>query len=425
MKVLVVGGGGREHALAWKIKRSPLVEKVYAAPGNAGIAQDATCVSISPDDFKALAEFAKKEGIDLTVVGPEDPLCKGIVDYFEGEGLRIFGPSQKAAQLEGSKAFSKDFMKRYNIPTAFYKVFSDPNEAKEYIKAQGAPIVVKADGLAAGKGALVCETLDDALAAVDKIMVERAFGDAGNRVVVEEFLTGEEASFIAITDGEHIYPLAGSQDHKPIYDGDKGPNTGGMGAYSPAPVITPAVHEKVMERVMKPVVEGMKEMGHPFKGVIYAGLMIKDEEPKVLEYNVRFGDPEAQPILLRMKSDLVPALIASIEGNLQDVELDYLSQAAVCVVMASGGYPGSYKKGYPISGLDEAAKMKDVVVFHAGTAEKEGKIVTNGGRVLGVTALGDTIKDAIDRAYQAVSLISWEGVQYRKDIGAKALRRLG
>ncbi len=425
MKVLVVGGGGREHALAWKIKRSPLVEKVYAAPGNAGIAQEATCVPIAPDDFDALAQFAKKEGIDLTVVGPEDPLCKGIVDRFESEGLRIFGPSEKAAQLEGSKAFSKDFMKRYGIPTAEYEIFDDPEKAKDYIKAQGAPIVVKADGLAAGKGALVCSTLEEALAAVDKIMVERAFGDAGNRVVVEEFLTGEEASFIAITDGEHIYPLAGSQDHKPIFDGDKGPNTGGMGAYSPAPVITPEVHNKVMERVMKPVVEGMKEMGHPFKGVIYAGLMITDGEPKVLEYNVRFGDPEAQPILFRMKSDLVPALLASIDGTLDQVELEYLPQASVCVVMASGGYPGSYKKGYPISGLEEVSKLENVVVFHAGTTLKDGKIVTNGGRVLGVTALGDGIKEAIDRAYEAVSLISWEGVQYRKDIGAKALRRLG
>ncbi len=424
MKVLVVGGGGREHALAWKIGRSPLVDKVYAAPGNAGIAQDATCVPIAPDDFASLADFAKKEGIDLTVVGPEDPLCKGIVDYFESEGLTIFGPSQKAAQLEGSKAFSKIFMKRYGIPTAEYEIFEDADKAKDYIKAKGAPIVVKADGLAAGKGALVCATLEEALAAVDRIMVERAFGDAGNSVVVEEFLTGEEASFIAITDGEHIYPLAGSQDHKPIFDGDKGPNTGGMGAYSPAPVITPGIHEKVMERVMKPVVEGMKDMGHPFKGVIYAGLMIKNDEPKVLEYNVRFGDPEAQPILLRMKSDLVPALLGSIDGSLKEVELEYLPQASVCVVMASGGYPGSYQKGYPISGLEEVGKMEKVVVFHAGTALKDGSIVTNGGRVLGVTALGYTIKDAIDRAYQAAGLISWNGVQYRRDIGAKALKRL-
>ncbi len=425
MKVLVVGGGGREHALVWKIAQSPLVKEIYATPGNGGICREAKTQCIPwPGSLEALADFASEKGVDLTVVGPEDPLAQGIVDVFQAKGLKAFGPCKEAAQLEGSKAFSKDFMKRYGIPTAEYKVFSDPHAAKEYIKAQGAPIVVKADGLAAGKGALVCRTLEEALAAVDRIMVERAFGDAGDRVVVEEFLTGEEASFLAITDGEHLYPLAGSQDHKPVYDNDEGPNTGGMGAYSPAPVITPAVHQKVMERIMRPVVEGMKDMGHPFKGVIYAGLMIKEEEPKVLEFNVRFGDPEAQPILMRMESDLVPALVASIEGGLDQVEITYKRQAAVCVVMASGGYPGKYEKGFVIEGLDQVENMECVKVFHAGTAEKDGKIVTNGGRVLGVTALGGTIKEAINQAYEAVERIYWPGVHYRKDIGAKALKRL-
>ena len=425
MKVLVVGGGGREHALVWKIAQSPLVEEIYATPGNGGICREAKTQCIPwPGSLEALADFAYERGIDLTVVGPEDPLVQGIVDIFQASGLRVFGPCREAAQLEGSKAFSKDFMKRFGIPTAEYKVFSDPQEAKDYVKAQGAPIVVKADGLAAGKGALVCKTLEEALAAVDRIMVEKAFGDAGNRVVVEEFLTGEEASFLAITDGEHIYPLAGSQDHKPVYDNDEGPNTGGMGAYSPAPVITSVVHQRVMDKVMRPVVEGMKEMGHPFKGVIYAGLMIKEEEPRVLEFNVRFGDPEAQPILMRMESDLVPALMASIEGGLDQVEIAYKPQAAVCVVMASGGYPGKYEKGFVIEGLDQVEQINDVKVFHAGTAERDGSIVTNGGRVLGVTALGKTVKDAIDRAYEAVGGIHWPGVHYRRDIGAKALKRL-
>ncbi len=425
MKVLVVGGGGREHALVWKIAQSPLVEEIYATPGNGGICREAKTQCIPwPGSLEALADFAYEKGIDLTVVGPEDPLVQGIVDIFQAKGLRVFGPCREAAQLEGSKAFSKDFMKRFGIPTAEFKVFSDPQEAKDYVKAQGAPIVVKADGLAAGKGALVCRTLEEALAAVDRIMVEKAFGDAGNRVVVEEFLTGEEASFLAITDGEHIYPLAGSQDHKPVYDNDEGPNTGGMGAYSPAPVITSVVHQRVMDKVMRPVVEGMKEMGHPFKGVIYAGLMIKEEEPRVLEFNVRFGDPEAQPILMRMESDLVPALMASIEGSLDQVEIAYKPQAAVCVVMASGGYPGKYEKGFVIEGLDQVEQINDVKVFHAGTAERDGSIVTNGGRVLGVTALGKTVKDAIDRAYEAVGGIHWPGVHYRRDIGAKALKRL-
>lgn len=428
MKVLVVGQGGREHALVWKIAQSPKVDKIYAAPGNGGICEEekTVCVDISSGDLEALKNFALKEGIDLTVVGPEDPLVAGIVDIFEGAGLRIFGPSKAAAQLEGSKAFAKKFMKEMGIPTAEFEVFDNPDEAKKYIEKKGAPIVVKADGLCAGKGSIVCKTLDEALNAVDRIMVEKVFGAAGDKVVVEECLVGEEASFIVITDGEHIVPLASSQDHKPVFDNDEGPNTGGMGAYSPAPVVTDYIHQRTMEEIVIPTIQGMKEKGVLFKGVLYVGLMIIDDKyPKVLEYNVRFGDPEAQPILMRMKSDLVDALIASIEGNLDSCEIEYLPDAAVCVVMASGGYPGKYEKGKEISGLDEVAKMDRVKVFHAGTKKVNGKFVTNGGRVLGVTALGKDIKEAIDRAYQAVSKIHWEKVHYRRDIGRKALRRLG
>ncbi len=426
MKVLVVGSGGREHTLVWKIAQSPLVESVYATPGNGGICREPKTQCLPwPGSLEALADMALEMGIDLTVVGPEDPLAEGIVDVFQSKGLLIFGPCKAAARLEGSKAFAKEFMSRFGIPTAEYSIFSDPKEAKSFIRGVGAPIVVKADGLAAGKGSIVCRTIEDALSAVDRIMIEKVFGDAGNRVVVEELLVGEEASFLAITDGEHVYPLAGSQDHKPVFDNDEGPNTGGMGAYSPAPVITPLVYERVMERVMRPVVEGMREMGHPFKGVIYAGLMIRDEDPKVLEFNVRFGDPEAQPILMRMESDIVPALMASIEGGIDHVEITYKSQAAVCVVMASGGYPGRYEKGFEIEGLEDVEGMEGVKVFHAGTIERDGRIVTNGGRVLGVTALGGDIREAIARAYSAVEKIHWPGVHYRRDIGAKALRRMG
>ncbi len=428
MKVLVVGGGGREHALVWKIAQSPKVTKVLAAPGNAGIAEEpkAQCVDISATDIEALRDFALQEKIDLTVVGPEEPLVKGIVDVFQDAGLTIFGPTKAAALLEGSKAFAKQFMKEMGIPTAEFEVFDDPEKAKDYIRSKGAPIVVKADGLAAGKGSIVCKTLDEALTAVDRIMVEKAFGDAGNKVVVEEFLKGEEASFIVITDGENIVPLASSQDHKPVFDNDEGPNTGGMGAYSPAPVVTEEVFNRAMNEIVIPTIKGMKEKGIPFKGVLYVGLMIiEDKYPKVLEFNVRFGDPEAQPILMRMKTDLVDALMASIEGGLDKCNIEYSDEAAVCVVMASGGYPGKYEKGKVIYGLEEVAKMEKVKVFHAGTKKVNGNFVTNGGRVLGVTALGENIKKAIDRAYEAVSKIHWDKVHYRKDIGAKALRRLG
>ena len=425
MKVLVVGSGGREHALVWKIAQSPRVTRVYAAPGNAGTAELAENVSIGAEDVDALAAFAEREGVDLTVVGPEAPLVLGIVDRFRERGLRIFGPTAEAARLEGSKAFAKAIMERCGVPTAEYREFSDPAEARAYVRGRGAPIVIKADGLAAGKGVTVARTLDEALAAVDAVMVERRFGDAGARIVVEECLVGEEASFLAFCDGKNVLPMASSQDHKPVFDNDEGPNTGGMGAYSPAPVVTPELFDEIVETVIRPTVEGLAREGTPYVGVLYAGLMIQDGRPKVLEFNCRFGDPECQPIVMRMKGDLVPVLEACIDGTLDRVSLEWDPRPAVCVVMASGGYPGSYTKGHAIRGLDEAARLDDVVVFHAGTRREGDRVVTAGGRVLGVTALGEDIPGAIRRAYEAVERISWEGVHYRRDIGRKALRRLG
>ena len=425
MKVLVVGGGGREHALAWKIARSPRVDRVYVAPGNAGTALVAENVPIGAEDVEALAGFAEGEGIDLTVVGPEAPLVQGIVDRFRERGLRVFGPSASAARLEGSKAFAKAVMERYGVPTAGYREFTDPEAARAHVREHGAPLVVKADGLAAGKGVTVARTVEEALAAVDAIMVDRAFGEAGARIIVEECLEGEEASFLAFCDGRRVLPMASSQDHKPVFDDDQGPNTGGMGAYSPAPVVTPELFDEIMETVMRPVVEGLARDGIPYVGVLYAGLMIRDGRPKVLEFNCRFGDPECQPIVMRMKGDLVPVLEACIDGDLDRVSLEWDPRAAVCVVMASGGYPGSYRKGIEIRGLDEAAALEDVVVFHAGTRREGDRVVTAGGRVLGVTALGDDIPAAIRRAYEAVERISWEGAHYRRDIGRKALRHLG
>ncbi len=424
MKILVVGGGGREHALCWKFAQSPLVEKVYCAPGNAGIAEDAECVPISVDDFKGLADFVQKEGITFTIVGPEDPLAKGIVDFFAERGLKIFGPTAKAAQIEGSKVFAKRLMAKYGIPTAAFEVFDDPKEALAYVEKKGAPIVVKADGLAAGKGVIVCRTVDQAKEAIEKIMVEKVFGEAGNRVVIEECLRGEEASFMILTDGQTILPLPTSQDHKPLLDNDEGPNTGGMGAYSPAPVVTEELSQKIMETIMRPVIEGLAKEGIPYQGVLYAGLMIVEDQPYVLEFNCRFGDPECQPLMMRIKSDLAALINDALEGNLAGKKLEIDERAAVCVVMASGGYPGKYEKGKVIRGLEEAAKLPDVKIFHAGTAKKDGAYVTNGGRVLGVTALGRDIPEAIDRAYEAVEKISWEGVHFRRDIGAKALKRL-
>jgi phosphoribosylamine---glycine ligase len=421
MKILVVGGGGREHALVWKIAQSPKVSKVYCAPGNAGISGQATVVPIQANDLNRLIEFALKEKIDLTVVGPEDPLTRGIVDLFESKGLLIFGATKKAAEIEGSKAFAKEMMKKYHIPTASYEIFDSRDEAVNYIRTQGAPMVVKADGLAAGKGVVVCKTVEEAIHSVDQIMVEKIFGNAGNRVVVEEYLVGEEASYIAFTDGKTILPMASSQDHKPVLDGDQGPNTGGMGAYSPAPVVTDEVHEKIIEKILRPVIYGMGEEGRPYKGVLYAGLMIHKGHPKVLEFNARFGDPETQPVLMRMKGDIVPILEACMKENLSQHKIEWDNRASVCVVMTSKGYPGDYEKGKFIQGLNEVSRMERVFVFHAGTTFRDGEIMTNGGRVLGVTGLGEDIPRAIERAYQAVKKISWDGVHYRTDIGQKAL----
>ncbi len=421
MKVLVVGGGGREHALVWKIGQSPKVSKVFCAPGNAGISEQATLVPIVANDLNHLLEFALKERIDLTVVGPEDPLTRGIVDLFESKGLLIFGANKKAAEIEGSKAFAKEMMKKYLIPTASYEIFDNRNEAVNYIRSQGAPLVVKADGLAAGKGVIVCKTVEEAIRSLDQIMVEKIFGNAGDRVVVEEYLVGEETSYIAFTDGKTILPMASSQDHKAIFDGDQGPNTGGMGAYSPAPVVTGAVHEKIIEKILRPAIYGMGEEGRPYKGVLYAGLMVHKGHPKVLEFNARFGDPETQPVLMRMKGDIVPILEACMKGTLSHHKIEWDNGASVCVVMASKGYPGDYEKGKIIEGLKEVSRMERVFVFHAGTALKDGQVTTNGGRVLGVTGLGEDIPRAIERTYQAVKKISWDGVHYRTDIGQKAL----
>ncbi|WP_457570370.1 phosphoribosylamine--glycine ligase [Desulfurobacterium sp.] len=422
MKVLVIGSGGREHALTWKISKSDRVKEIFAIPGNPGIAQLAKCITIDPTDIKAVADFAEREKIDITVVGPEAPLVAGIVDEFESRGLKIFGPSKEAARLEGSKAFSKEMMKAFGVPTAEFQIFDNPEDAKAYIKEKGAPIVVKADGLAAGKGVVVAQTVEEALEAIDKIMVDRVFGDAGSKVVVEECLKGEEASYLVISDGERYIPLAPAQDHKAVFDGDKGPNTGGMGAYSPAPVLSPELEEEVKKRVIEPMLKGMAERGTPFKGILYAGIMVtEDKGIQVLEFNVRFGDPEAQVILRRMQTDLVELCEKTIEGNLPE-KIDWDERTAICVVLASKGYPGKYEKGKVITGIEEAEKIDDVVVFHAGTAIKDGKLVTNGGRVLNVTAMGKDIREAIDNVYRAVSKIHFDGMHYRKDIGAKALK---
>ncbi|HEY4744429.1 MAG TPA: phosphoribosylamine--glycine ligase, partial [Desulfuromonadaceae bacterium] len=396
---------------------------IYCAPGNPGTATLAENVAINVDELDVLLEFALAERIDLTVVGPEQPLSLGIVDLFEKHGLKVFGPAKNAAIIEASKAFSKDLMHKYNVPTAAYGVFTEIAPAVAFIEQTGAPIVVKADGLAAGKGVIIAQTRDEAVAAVTDMLSGNAFGAAGSRVVIEEFLTGEEASFLAITDGRHIIPLASAQDHKAIFDGDQGPNTGGMGAYSPAPVVTPAVHANAMEQVLRRAVDGMAAEGRPYRGVLYAGLMVTGDQVKTLEFNARFGDPECQPLLMRMKSDIVPVLLAVANGDLSGVEIEWHDKAAVCVVMAAEGYPGDYRKGDVISGLDEAAQLDDVYVFHAGTALKDERCVTSGGRVLGVTALGATVQEAIEQAYQGVERITWPGVQFRRDIGQKALGR--
>ncbi len=424
MKVLVVGGGGREHALVWKLSRSSRVDKIFCAPGNAGITELARCIDIRVDDIDALLNFVKYEGIDLTVVGPEVPLTKGIVDLFVKEERRIFGTNALASQLEGSKVFAKDFMRKYGIPSAEYKTFSSYLHAEDYIRLKGVPVVIKADGLAAGKGVFIAKTINEAIEALKVIMKDRAFGDAGARVVIEQCLVGEEASFMALIDGKTILPLASSQDHKRIFDNDEGPNTGGMGAYSPAPVITKALEEITMEKIMHPLMRGLKKERITYKGVLYAGLMICDGMPYVLEFNCRFGDPETQPLLMRLENDLFDIMKATIDGTLSEVNISWKDETSLCVVISAKGYPGSYEKGKIISGLDSFKGLEDTVVFHSGTAtNNKGELITSGGRVLGVTALGSDIRSAKDNAYRAVEKIHFDGMHVRKDIGDKAIDR--
>ena len=424
MKVLVIGGGGREHALAWKAAQSANVSKVFVAPGNAGTALEDKLenVAIGAEDIDGLKAFAAENKIDLTIVGPEAPLVEGVVNQFEEAGLRCFGPSAGAAQLEGSKAFTKDFLARHNIPTGAYANFTEIDPAVAYIKAQGAPIVIKADGLAAGKGVIVAMTEDEAITAVKDMLAGNAFGDAGHRVVIEEFLTGEEASYIVMVDGQHILPMATSQDHKAALEGDKGPNTGGMGAYSPAPVVTPEIDARIMAEVIEPTVKGMAAEGNPYTGFLYAGLMIAaDGTPKVIEYNCRFGDPETQPIMMRLKSDLVALCNAALDKKLDQTSIDWDSQAALGVVLAAGGYPADYAKGDIIS--DIPAATADSKVFHAGTTEKDGQTATSGGRVLCAVGLGKTVSEAQEKAYKLVDKISWNGMSFRRDIGHRAISR--
>ncbi len=425
MKILVVGSGGREHALAWKAAQSPLVNQVFVAPGNAGTALEDHIenVAIGAEDIPALLDYAKNNQIDLTIVGPEAALVEGIVDVFTENGLKIFGPTKAAAQLEGSKAFTKDFLERHNIPTAFYGNFTEIEPAIAYIEEKGAPIVIKADGLAAGKGVILAQTNDEAIAAVKDMLAGNKFGDAGARVVIEEFLYGEEASFICMVDGKNILPMASSQDHKARDNGDKGPNTGGMGAYSPAPVVTPEMHDRIMQLVIEPTVKGMADEGNAFSGFLYAGVMINAEGiPKVLEYNVRFGDPETQPIMMRLKSDLVQHCLDAIDGKLNEAETQWDERTSLGVVLAAGGYPDSYEKGDVISGL-ENTETESTKVFHAGTENKNGDVVTNGGRVLCVVGLGNSVTEAQHVAYQVVNKISWKNVYYRTDIGHRAIAR--
>jgi len=424
-KVLIIGSGGREHALAWKVAQSNQVEKVYVAPGNAGTAIESKMenVAINVEDIQALTDFAKTNHIDLTIVGPEVPLVMGIVDAFQVEDLRCFGPTKGAAQLEGSKAFTKDFLHRHHIPTAAYQTFTDVDAAINYVQQQGTPIVIKADGLAAGKGVIIATDEAHAIATIKDMLAGNVFGEAGNRVVIEEFLQGEEASFICMVDGEHILPLATSQDHKARDDGDKGPNTGGMGAYSPAPVVTPDIHQRIVQEVIEPTVKGMAQEGHVYTGFLYAGVMIQaDGTPKVLEYNCRFGDPETQPIMMRLQSDLVTLCEAALDGKLNTIDAQWDKRAALGVVLAAGGYPESYEKGLIITGLEQAAHLEGKV-FYAGVDEKAGHMVTAGGRVLCATALGDTVKQAQEKAYELVKKIHWDKVYYRHDIGYRAVAR--
>lgn len=422
MNILLLGSGGREHALAWKMAASPLTDRLVCAPGNAGIAREAECVALDLADHAAVIGFCRANAIDFVVVGPEGPLCAGIVDDLEAAGIKAFGPSRAAAQLEGSKGFTKDLCRSNGIPTAAYERFRAAEPAKAYIRARGAPIVIKADGLAAGKGVIVAQNHDEAAAAID-MMLGGGLGDAGAKLVIEEFLDGEEASFFALCDGDTAIPLASAQDHKRAFDGDTGPNTGGMGAYSPAPIVDAAMSARVMGEIVLPTLAAMKARGTPFKGVLYAGLMITAEGPKLIEYNVRFGDPECQVLMLRLMSDLVPALLASRDGVLRSLDLRWYREAALTVVMAARGYPGSYAKGSVIDGLDDAAAVAGVEIFHAGTKTEGGRILANGGRVLNVSALGGTVREARARAYEAISRIRWPEGFYRQDIGWRAVER--
>ncbi|MFN3976276.1 MAG: phosphoribosylamine--glycine ligase [Aquificaceae bacterium] len=419
MKVLVVGSGGREHAIAWKLSQSPLVKEIYCAKGNGGTAKIAKNVPIEPTDTKALADFAQKEGIDFTVVGPEAPLVAGIVDEFEGRGLKVFGPNKRASLLEGSKAFAKDFMQRYQIPTAEFHTFEDPQKAKNFVKDFGLPLVIKADGLASGKGVFICRSYEEAFQTIDKLMVKKVLGEAGSRLVIEEFLEGEEASYIVMVNGDRYVPLPTSQDHKRLLDGDRGPNTGGMGAYSPNPFVDEKTEKAIKELIIERVIRGLKAEGIHYRGFLYAGLMLTQKGPKVLEFNVRLGDPEAQPLLMRIKGDFFEALLNFYEGR--DIKLDIDQSHTLCVVLASKGYPEKPEDGKEIRGLEEVEGLQDVVVFHAGTQIVEGKVFTKGGRVLNVCAWGKDLREAQERAYKAIERIHFEGMHYRKDIGYRAL----
>jgi len=422
MKVLVIGSGGREHSLVWKIKQSPKVKKIYASPGNAGIEELAEIVEIKPDDIKGLIRLAEGKNIDLTVVGPESPLVNGIVDEFEKEGLKIFGPNKFASQLEGSKVLAKQMMVKFGVPTANFKVFNEYQKAKDYVGSLKPPIVLKADGLAQGKGVIIASSTREACGAIDLMMVDKIFGPAGARIVVEDCLVGEEASILVLSDGKNVVPLASSQDHKRVFDNDQGPNTGGMGAYSPAPVVTEEMFKRIMDEIINPTIKGMFQEGCAYKGILYAGIMITDDGPKVLEFNVRFGDPETQVILPRLKTDLVDLMEASIDGTLAKAKLEWDEKYCLSVVLASGGYPAEYQKEKKIFGLSELKSWPDIFVFHAGTKKFGKDIVTAGGRVLNVVGLGHSIEEAIERTYKAVEQISFEGVHYRKDIGKKALK---
>jgi len=424
MKILVIGGGGREHALIWRLRQSPRVKKIFCAPGNAGIDEVAECVALRVDDLQGLLSFAKREAIDLTVVGPELPLTLGIADLFQAEGLNVFGPRQQAAVMEGSKAWTKRFLRDFAIPTAQFEVFDDFDRAVDFLNTQSYPVVIKADGLAAGKGVVIATDRAEAVSALEASLKNAVFGEAGRTVVIEEFLVGEEASFLAFVDGMTLLPLDSSQDHKRVFDGDHGPNTGGMGAYSPAPVVTAEVRQRVMDEILGPTLKGLQKMGIEYRGVLYAGLMIdRQGRSKLLEYNVRFGDPETQALMIRLDSDLVDAMEAVVTGRLKDTTLVWKPETSVCVVMAAHGYPGALRLGDEISGLKEAATVPDTVVFHAGTKGVGGRVVTSGGRVLGVTSIGKDVRRARERAYDACEKIYWKGVQYRKDIGLKALGR--